>query len=136
MIYNLTFWTTYLMALLLIGSLYFTKVKLRVEYLGFNKFLLSQFLISTSLFLLLYLNNTTKYYMTPTIGVLLSMGAYFFICSTYDYINRPNSNKKVMIILLFGYVLYLYFLFIHESIMLQIIALYIPVAYTFLKAGY
>src|SRR5690554_5590936 len=135
MIYHLTFLTTFLIALLLLGSLYFTKIKLKIEYLGFNKFLLSQFLISTSLFLLLYLNDTTKYYMTPIIGLLLFMGAYFFICSTYDYINQPNSDKKVIIILLFGYVLYLYFLFIHESIMLQIIALYIPVAYTFLKAG-
>lgn len=135
MIYNLTFWTTYLMALLLIGSLYFTKVKLRVEYLGFNKFLLSQFLISTSLFLLLYLNNTTKYYMTPTIGVLLSMGAYIFICSTYEYVKRPNNYKDVIITLVIGCVLYLYFVFIYESIVLQIIALYIPIAYTFLKAG-
>lgn len=135
MIYHFTFLTTYLIALLLLGSLYFTKIKLKIEYLGFNKFLLSQFLISTGLFLLLYLNDTTKYYMTPIIGLLIFMGAYFFICSTYDYINRPNSDKKVIIILLFGYALYLYFLFIHESIMLQIIALYIPVAYTFLKTG-
>jgi len=135
MIYSLTFWTTYLMALLLIGSLYFSKIKLRVEYLGFNKFLMSQFLISTSLFLLLYLNNETKYYMTSMIGVFLLMGAYLFICSTYDYVKRPNTYKGVIMTLLIGCVMYLYFVFVYESIMLQIITLYIPVAYTFLKAG-
>lgn len=134
MVYDIIVWAAYCMAILVIISLYFACYKLKIKYPGINNFLIGQLLISSSLILLWFLDEQTKYMITPFIGLYLILGGYELYQTMIKFLNLNLDQKDLYIILPGGFLIYLYFLFVYELLVMQVISLYIVAAYIFFKA--
>jgi len=134
MVYDIIVWAAYCMAVLVIISLYFACYKLKIKYAGINNFLMGQLLVSSSLILLWFLSEQTKYIITPFIGLYLFLGGYELYQTMVKFLNLKNSQKDLHIILPTGYLIYLFFLYVYELLVMQVIALYIVAAFIFFKA--
>ncbi len=134
MVYDIIVWAAYCMAILVIFSLYFVCYKLKIKYAGINNFLIGQLLISSSLILLWFLDEQTKYIITPFIGLYLILGGYELFQAMVKFFSLNVDQKDIYLILPGGFFIYMCFLFVYELLVMQVITLYIVTAYIFFKS--
>lgn len=134
MVYDIIVWAAYCMAVLVIISLYFACYKLKIKYAGINNFLIGQLLVSSSLILLWFLDEQTKYIITPFIGLYLILGGYELFQTMVKFLKLDICQKDLYYILPGGYLFYLFFLYGYELLVMQVITLYIVTAFIFFKA--
>ncbi len=136
MVYNFMIWAAYGMALLILASLYFSYVKLKIKYKGIINFIMGQLLVSTSLILLWFLDDRTKYYITPFIGIFLIFGAYELHVATIKFVDYKAKFVEIYILSPLSFLVYIYFLYIQESLMMQVVSLYLISSYVFFKSAF
>ena len=135
MVFNLIIWTAFLMSLLITTSLYFSYMKLKIHYSGMKHFIYGQVLISVGFILLWLLNETTKFYMTPLIGLTILSGVFIFNRSTGDFVLSKVKTIDLYIILPVSFILFNYFLYIDERLYLQVLILYISLIYIYARSS-
>lgn len=135
MVFNLIILTAFLMSLLITASLYFSYMKLKIHYRGMKHFIYGQVLISVGFILLWFLNETTKFYMTPLIGLTILSGVFIFNRSTRDFVLSKVKTIDLYIILPVSIILFNYFLYIDERLYLQVLILYISLIYIYARSS-
>ena len=98
-------------------------------------FVCSMLLISTSLILLWFLSEDSKYYVVPLIALTLLSGHYLFYITVLKF-NKVTSRPIDMYILLpIVFLMSAYFIYFNENILMQVVSLYLASIYVCLKSG-